>query len=174
MISLYESILSSTKSGKTSTVLPDLIDAISSISDLKDVSVTFSDRFIQLPKSFTKNEIYSRDSAITFSFKGSTRTTVWKYIKHFFTKHNYKEKYTHLTSISGIKNNQILVSQEDTFSSNQEEYILVYIFKIENLYIVINLKEIGICNYLLTVCVCNDDYDIDTKIMKQIKDEIKK
>lgn len=107
MISLYESILSSTKSGKASTVLPDLIDAISSISDLKDVSVTFSDRFIQLPKSFTKNEIYSRDSAITFSFKGSTRTTVWKYIKHFFTKHSYKEKYTQLISLSGIKNNRI-------------------------------------------------------------------
>lgn len=59
MISLYESILSSTKSGKTSTVLPDLIDAINSISDLKDVSVTFSDRFIQLPKTFTKNDIFS-------------------------------------------------------------------------------------------------------------------
>lgn len=174
MISLYESILSSTKSGKASTVLPDLIDAISSISDLKDVSVTFSDRFIQLPKTFTKNEIYSGDSAITFSFKGSTRTTVWKYIKHFFTKHNYKEKYTQLISLSSIKNNDVLVSQEDTFSNNLEEYILVYIFKIENLYIVLNLKEIGICNYLLTVCACNDDYDIDTKIMKQIKDKIKK
>ena len=174
MITLYESILSSTKSGKASTVLPDLIDAINSISDLKDVSVTFSDRFIQLPKTFTKKEIYSGDSAITFSFKGSTRTTVWKYIKHFFTNHDYKEKYTHLISISSIKDNQILVSQEDTFSSNQEEFILVYIFKIENLYIVINLKEIGICNYLLTVCACNDDYDIDTKIMKQIKDKIKK
>ena len=174
MISLYESILSSTKSGKASTVLPDLIDAISSISDLKDVSVTFSDRFIQLPKSFTKNEIYSSDSAITFSFEGSTKITVWKYIKHFFTKHNYKEKYTHLTSISGIKDNQILVSQEDAVLINHEEYILVYAFKIENLYIIINLKEIGICNYLLKVCACNDYYDIDTKIMKQIKDKIKK
>ena len=79
-----------------------------------------------------------------------------------------------LTSISGIKDNQILVSQEDTFSNNQEEYILVYIFKIENLYIIINLKEIGICNYLLSICACNDDYDIDKKIMKQIKDEINK
>ena len=174
MITLYESILSSTKPGKASSVLPDLIDAIASINDLQDVSVIFSDRFIQLPKTFTKNEIYSRDSAITFSFKGSTEITVWKYIKHFFTKHNYKEKYTHLTSISGIKNNQILVSQEDTFSNNQEEYILVYAFKIENLYIVINLKEIGICNYHLTICACNDNYDIDTKIMKQIKDEINK
>lgn len=174
MISLYESILSSTKSGKASTVLPDLIDAINSINDLKDVSVTFSDRFIQLPKSFTKSDFYSRDNAITFSFKGSTRTTVWKYIKHFFTKHSYKEKYTHLTSLSGIKDNQVLVSQEDIFSNNQEEYILVYIFKIENSYIVINLKEIGIHNYLLTVCACNDDCDIDTKIMTQIKDKIKK
>jgi hypothetical protein len=173
MVTLYESILSSTKSGKASTVLPDLIDAISSISDLKDVSVTFSDRFIQLPKSFTKNEIYSSDNAITFSFKGSTKIAVWKYIKHFFTKHNYKEKYTHLTSLSGIKDNQVLVTQEYTFSNNQEEYILVYIFKIENLYIIINLKEIGICNYLLTVCACNDDCDIDTKIMTQIKDKIK-
>ena len=124
MISLYETILSSTKSGKASTVLPDLIDAISSISDLKDVSVTFSDRFIQLPKSFTKNEIYSRDSAITFSFKGSTKITVWKYIKHFFTKHNYKEKYTHLTSLSGIKDNQVLVTQEYTFSNNEEEFLI--------------------------------------------------
>lgn len=169
MITLYESILSSTKSGKASTVLPDLIDAINSISNLKDVSVIFSDRFIQLPKSFTKSDFYSRDSAITFSFKGSTRTTVWKYIKHFFTKHSYKEKYTHLTSLSGIKDNQVLVSQEDTFSNNQEEFILVYIFKIENSYIVINLKEIGIHNYLLSICACNEDYDIDTKIMKQIK-----
>lgn len=56
MKSLYESILSSTKSGKASTVLPDLIDAINSISDLKDVSVIFSDRFIQLPKTFTKKK----------------------------------------------------------------------------------------------------------------------
>ena len=174
MITLYESILSSTKSGKASTVLPDLIDAINSINNLKDVSVTFSDRFIQLPKTFTKTDFYSRDNAITFSFKGSTRTTVWKYIKKFFTKHDYKEKYTHLTEVSGIKDNQVLVSQEETFSNNIEEYILVYIFKIENLYIVINLKEIGICNYLLSICACNDDYDIDTKIMKQIKDEIKK
>ena len=174
MITLYETILSSTKSGKASTVLPDLIDAINSISDLKDVSVTFSDRFIQLPKSFTKNEIYSRDSAITFSFKGSTRTTVWKYIKHFFTKHDYKEKYTHLTSITGIKDNQIIVSQEDTFSSNQEEFILVYIFKIENSYIVINLKEFGIHNYQLTVCVFNNYYDGDKEIMNQIKDELRK
>lgn len=173
MITLYESILSSTKSGKASTVLPDLIDAINSISNLKDVSVIFSDRFIQLPKSFTKSDFYSRDSAITFSFKGSTRTTVWKYIKHFFTKHSYKEKYTHLTSLSGIKDNQVLVSQEDTFSNNQEEFILVYIFKIENSYIVINLKEIGIHNYLLSICACNEDYDVDTKIMKQIKDKIK-
>lgn len=115
MITLYESILSSTKSGKASTVLPDLIDAIISINDLKDVSVIFSDRFIQLPKSFTKSDFYSKDSAITFSFKGSTKITVWKYIKHFFTKHSYKEKYTHLTSLSGIKDNQVLVSQEDTF-----------------------------------------------------------
>ena len=138
------------------------------------MSVTFSDRFIQLPKTFTKTDFYSRDNAITFSFKGSTRTTVWKYIKKFFTKHDYKEKYTHLTEVSGIKDNQVLVSQEETFSNNIEEYILVYIFKIENLYIIINLKEIGICNYLLSICACNDDYDIDTKIMKQIKDEIKK
>lgn len=174
MITLYESILSSTKSGKASTVLPDLIDAIKSINDLKDVSVIFSDRFIQLPKTFTKNEFYSHDNAITFSFKGSTRTTVWKYIKHFFTKHNYKEKYTHLTSLSGIKDKQVLVSQEDTFSNNQEEYILVYTFKIENSYIVINLKEIGLHNYHLSVCACNDDCNIDTKIMKQIKDEINK
>lgn len=174
MISLYESILSSTKSGKASTVLPDLIDAFIGINDLKDVSVIFSDRFIQLPKSFTKNEIYSSDNAITFSFKGSTRTTVWKYIKYFFTKYNYKEKYTHLNAITGIKNNQVLVSQEYTFSNNQEVYVLVYIFKIENLYIVINLKEIGIHNYLLSVCACNENYDNDKKIMKQIKDGIKK
>ena len=176
MITLYESILSSTKSGKAHTVLPDLIEAINGINGLKDVSIIFSDRFIQLPKTFTKTELYSHDSAITFSFKGSTRTTVWKYIKHFFTKYDYKEKYTHLTEISGIKNNQVLVSQEETFlkNQNQEEYILVYIFKIENSYIVINLKETGIHNYFLSVCACNDDYDIDTKIMKQIKDGIKK
>lgn len=174
MVTLYESILSSTKSGKASTVLPDLIGAINSINNLRDVSVAFSDRFIQLPKTFKNNEIYSGDSAITFSFKGSTRTTVWKYIKKFFTTHSYKEKYTQLVSLSGIKNNDVLVSQEDTFISNQEEYILVYIFKIENSYIVLNLKEIGICNYLLTICACNDDCVIDTKIMKQIKDEIKK
>ena len=55
MISLYESILSSTKSGKASTVLPDLIDAINSINNLRDVSVAFSDRFIQLPKTFKNN-----------------------------------------------------------------------------------------------------------------------
>lgn len=174
MTTLYESILSSTKSGKAITVLPDLIDAIKSINDLKDVSVIFSDRFIQLPKTFTKSDFYSHDSAITFSFKGATKIAVWKYIKHFFTKHNYKEKYTHLTSLSGIKDKQVLVSQEDTFSNNQEEYILVYTFKIENLYIVINLKELGICNYILSICACNDEYDVDAKIMKQIKDEINK
>ena len=171
MISLYESILSSTKSGKASTVLPDLIDAINSINDLKDVSVIFSDRFIQIPKSFTKNEIYSSDSAITFSFKGSTRTTVWKYIKHFFTKHDYKEKYTHLTEISGIKDNQVLVSQEDTFSNNQEEYILVYIFKIENLYIIyiiINLKEIGILQQTIAKYNLTDER-IDEILKKYLK-----
>lgn len=174
MITLYESILSSTKSGKASTVLPDLIDTFISIKGLKDVSIIFDDRFIRLPETFIYKEIYSRDNAITFSFKDSTRTTAWKYIKHFFTKHNYKEKYTHLNSISGIQDNQVLVSQEDISSNNHEEYVLVYIFKIENLYIVINLKEIGVRNYHLTISACDDDYDIDAKFMKKIKDNIKK
>lgn len=174
MITLYESILSSTKSGKASTVVPDLIDAFIGIRKLKDVSTIFSDRFIQLPKTFEKDEIYSANNAITFSFKGATRTTVWKYIKHFFTKYNYKEKYTHLISLSGIKDNQVLVSQEYTFSNNQEYYTLVYIFKIENSYIVINLNEFGIHSYHLTVCAFNNDYEVDKKIMNQIKDELRK
>lgn len=174
MVTLYESILSSTKAGKAATIIPDLIDAFVSIRKLKDVSVTFSDTFIELPKTFKNNDLYSNNSAIVFSFKGSTRTTVWKYIKHFFTKYDYKEKSTHLTSISGIKNNEILVSQEVLSSYNQEEYVLVYIFKIENLYIVLNLKEIGIHNYQLLVCACNDDYVVDTEFMKQIKEELRK
>lgn len=174
MISLYESILSSTKSGKATTIVPDLFDTFVSIRKLKDVSTIFSDRFIQLPKTFEKDEIYSANNAITFSFKGTTRTTVWKYIKHFFTKYNYKEKYTHLNSLSGIKDNQVLVSQEDISLNNQDEniYVLVYIFKIENSYIVINLKEFGIHNYQLTICAFNNDYDVDKEIMNQIKDEI--
>ena len=100
MITLYESILSTTKSGKAQIILPEFISALNKINGITKMQTMNS--YLHFPKGFVPDSLYA-DACPTYSWISDDDTNkIRTIIDEFFEKIGYKPIRKRFTALKEI------------------------------------------------------------------------
>jgi hypothetical protein len=132
MVSLYESILSSTKAGRAKFVFEEFISALYKINGITKMQTINS--YIHFPKGFTPDTLFG-DSCPTYSWTSDDDTNKIRTILDDFFKIGYKQVRKKFTDLREIPDFVIKKSVSD-----QKFYIVeTFIFKLNENFVWLEL-----------------------------------
>ena len=133
MITLYESILNSTKSGKSKVVFMEFISALNKINGITKMQTINS--YIHFPKGFTPDTLFG-DSCPTYSWTSDDDTNKIRTILDNFFKIGYKTVRNKFTDLQDIPDFVI-----KKFKADQKFYIVeTFIFKLNENFVCLKLS----------------------------------
>ena len=133
MITLYESILNSTKSGKSKVVFMEFISALNKINGITKMQTINS--YIHFPKGFTPDTLFG-DSCPTYSWTSDDDTNKIRTILDNFFKIGYKTVRNKFTDLQDIPDFVIKKIKAD-----QKFYIVeTFIFKLNENFVCLKLS----------------------------------
>lgn len=133
MITLYESILSSTKSGKSKVVFTEFISALNKINGITKMQTMNS--YIHFPKGFTPDTLFG-DYCPTYSWTSDDDTNKIRTILDDFFKIGYKTVRNKFTDLQEIPD--FVVKK---YKADQKFYIVeTFIFKLNENFVCLKLS----------------------------------
>lgn len=133
MVTLYESILNSTKAGKTKVVFLEFINALNKINGITKMQTINS--YIHFPKGFTPDTLFG-DSCPTYSWTSDDDTNKIRTILDNFFKIGYKTVRNKFTDLQDIPDFVI-----KKFKADQKFYIVeTFIFKLNENFVCLKLS----------------------------------
>lgn len=133
MITLYESILNSTKAGKTKIVFLEFINALNKISRITKMQSINS--YIHFPKGFTPDTLFG-DSCPTYSWTSDDDTNKIRTILDDFFKLGYKTVRNKFTDLQDIPD--FVVKK---YKTDQKFYIVeTLIFKLNEYFVCLKIS----------------------------------
>jgi hypothetical protein len=154
MITLYESILSSTKSGKSKIVFPEFINALNKINGITKMEIISS--YIQFPKGFIPDSLYA-EPCFEYLWTTDDETNKIMGILDDFFKIGYKTVRKKMTDFQEIPEFGIKRSKLD-----QKFYIVeTLVFKLDKYFVCLKISTPTELNRdkrcQLIVALFNDD-----------------